>query len=290
MFQGTQPPPSAVFVHLAAFRSFPAPCKSRHTGSEDLPLQPLISCNYIWMSCQFPLSSHRNWINILLTRGDDLHTPHNGRTRITRDLWRMGKGLVYSQVLPEKEVFTCKETLWRRPTLVNTFSFKWNIVWPCSVRQCPGLRRAVRLQWQIHRIDIRTVKSDKQIKSVVKSRRFTKQNYLPKSASFFFPQPLCFCSNVEKKITFFTVFILVPTCKFCCVNTSAWSQKTFPSANSFPPQHYWALQILPPWTAGRKTQLIMLSAGQQGGGGCLSENLNNNTFLTHLGVVAILRW
>lgn len=186
MFQGTQPPPSAVFVHLAAFRSFPAPCKSCHTGSEDLPLQPLISCNYIWMSCRFPLSSRRNWINILLTRGDDLHTPHNGRTRITRDVWRMGQGLVYSQVLPEKDVFTCKETLWHRPTLVNTFSYKWNIAWPCSVRRCPGLRHAVRLQWQIHRIDIRTVKSDKQIKSVVKSRRFTKQNYLPKSMRFVF--------------------------------------------------------------------------------------------------------
>lgn len=66
---------SAGFVHPAAFRRFPAACKSRHTGSEDLLLQPLISCNYIWKSCQFPLSSSRNWVNILLTWGNDFHTP-----------------------------------------------------------------------------------------------------------------------------------------------------------------------------------------------------------------------
>lgn len=43
---------------------------------------------------------------------------------------------------------------------------------------------------------------------------------------------------------------LFQTQKCCCVNTSAWSLRTSPTANYDPPQHYWALQILPQQTAG----------------------------------------
>lgn len=120
---------------------------------------------------------------------------------------------------------------------------------------------------------------DQQLKSVVKSRWFTKT------------EMFCFCSNVVKKETnILPMFMLVGKCLFCCVNTSAWSQKTFPSASCIPPQHYWALQILPPRTAGWKTLLIWLSAGQRTERGRLSQNVNNNTFHTHLGVVDILWW
>lgn len=146
--------------------------------------------------------------------------------------------------------------------------------------------------WQIPRTDICTMKSDKQIKSVIKSWCFPERIYLPKSVSaWFFPPAVIFVQMWGKKNphwAILTLFILVPKCKFCCVNTSAWSQKTFPSVNCNPPQHYWALQILPPRTAGWKTLLIWFSAGQRGEWGCLAENLNNNTF--HHGSTTILWW
>lgn len=149
------------------------------------------------------------------------------------------------------------------PNLVNT-SVPFN-----EILRDPVARPQICCQavLQIPQMDICTMKSDKQIKSVIKSC-FPERIYLPKSVTAWFFSPSCyFCSNVEEKH--------IPKCKFCCVNTSAWSRKTFPSANCNPPQHYWALQILPPRTAGWKTLLIWFSAGQQEG--CFSENLNSRS-------------
>lgn len=183
----------------------------------------------------------------------------------------MGQVLVYSEVPLEKQVFTCEETLRPPlPRLVNTLSFKGNVVRTCIVRRCPDLgSMANASDWKPLRENL-----DQQLESVVKSCWFTKRK--------------CVCTNVGKKETSNSMFMLVAKCLFCCVATSAWSQKTFSLASCIPPQHYWALQILPPRTAGWRKLLIWLSAGQRTEQGCLSQNSNNNTFHTHLGVVDIL--
>lgn len=104
---------------------------------------------------------------------------------------------------PAGKVFICEETLWlqlwKGPTLVNT-SVPFNEICDPTVT-VPRPQSCCQAVWQIHRTDICSMKSDKQIKSAIKLWCFPERIYLPKSVSAWFFIPAVIFVQLWKKHT-----------------------------------------------------------------------------------------